>query len=95
MSLRPRLTPPPATSSPVGVSKPADGPGFKAAAEIAPLWRIVEVAHYLHCSRREVERMRSAGRLPKPDLIVGRRSPRWKSETIREWIDEQSCKGVK
>lgn len=44
------------------------------------------VASMLACSRRQVERWKSAGRLPKPDFRVGR-LPRWWPRTIREWID--------
>ena len=44
-------------------------------------------ARWLACDVRTVDRMRSSGRLPKPDLIVGRRSPRWRAATIRAWIE--------
>jgi predicted DNA-binding transcriptional regulator AlpA len=60
-----------------------------AAAGIEPLVGIDEWAATLACSRREVERMRAAGKLPPPDLSIGR-SPRWKAGTVRAWIDEQS-----
>jgi hypothetical protein len=30
--------------------------------------------------------MRSAGKLPRPDLHVGK-LPRWKPESIRRWIE--------
>ncbi|QDV34434.1 helix-turn-helix transcriptional regulator [Tautonia plasticadhaerens] len=60
-----------------------------AAAGIEPLVGIDEWAATLACSRREVERMRSARKLPPPDLSIGR-SPRWKAATLRTWIDEQS-----
>jgi predicted DNA-binding transcriptional regulator AlpA len=58
------------------------------AGPIAPLLKINDLARVLSCSRREIERMRSAGRLPRPDLTVGRRSPRWRPETILAWIAE-------
>jgi hypothetical protein len=54
---------------------------------IEPLLSIDDLAVILHCSRRLVERMRSAGKLPPPDLLVGR-MPRWKPETIRQWIEQ-------
>lgn len=54
---------------------------------LEPMMRIVDVARYLSCSRRLVERMRSAGKLPRPDLHVGR-MPRWQAETIRQWSAE-------
>jgi predicted DNA-binding transcriptional regulator AlpA len=51
------------------------------------LWTITDVARYLACSRRVVERLRSAGRLPKPSTVLGRRSPRWSPEAIRRWAE--------
>jgi len=47
---------------------------------------IDDLAELLSCSRRLVERMRSAGRVPMPDIKIGR-MPRWKPETIRAWIE--------
>ncbi len=55
-------------------------------ASIEPLLHIDDLAALLSCSRRLVERMRSAGKLPKPDIHVGR-CPRWKPATIRDWIE--------
>ena len=54
---------------------------------IEPMLSIDDLAAILSCSRRLVERMRSAGRLPKPDIKIGK-MPRWKPETIRRWIAE-------
>ena len=48
--------------------------------------RLDEVAESLGVSRRSIERERSAGRFPRPDLTIGR-MPLWKPETIREWIE--------
>jgi excisionase family DNA binding protein len=53
---------------------------------IEPMLGIAELAELLNCSRRMVERMRSAGKVPRPDLHVGR-MPRWRAETIHRWID--------
>jgi len=39
------------------------------------------------CSRRTIEREKSAGRLPMPDDDVGK-MPRWRPETIRRSIAE-------
>jgi hypothetical protein len=68
-------------------------PGLKASLErqaahrVEPLaYRIDEVAAALSLSRRVLERERSAGRFPAPDLNVGR-MPLWKPETIRTWIE--------
>jgi predicted DNA-binding transcriptional regulator AlpA len=55
-------------------------------ASIEPMLHIDDLAALLSCSRRLVERMRSAGKVPKPDIHVGR-CPRWKPATIRAWIE--------
>jgi predicted DNA-binding transcriptional regulator AlpA len=60
---------------------------LRAAVNFEPLLKMCDLARWLNCSRREVERMRSSGRLPRPDLILGRRSPRWRPEKIRAWIE--------
>ena len=86
----PNTDPPEAPTIKPGGMKLTDVPGLQAAADIEPLLRIAELARVLNCSRRAVERMRSEGRLPRPDLIIGHRSPRWRAETIRAWIDTQS-----
>jgi predicted DNA-binding transcriptional regulator AlpA len=48
--------------------------------------RLDELAETLGVSRRTIERERSAGRFPAPDLHLGR-APLWRPETIRRWID--------
>jgi hypothetical protein len=53
---------------------------------IEPLMSINDLAECLKCSRRGVERLRASGRVPKPDIIVGR-MPRWRPGTIRRWIE--------
>jgi len=53
---------------------------------IESLLSIDDLARILLCSRRLVERMRSAGKIPKPDIRIGK-MPRWRAETIREWIE--------
>ena len=60
-----------------------------AASGVEPLLTLDCWARALACSRREVERMRSAGKLPTPDLMIGR-SPRWRAATLRAWIDAQA-----
>jgi hypothetical protein len=37
-------------------------------------------------SRRTIERERSAGRFPLPDLHIGK-APLWRPETIRRWVE--------
>jgi predicted DNA-binding transcriptional regulator AlpA len=63
-----------------------NAPGLTRASTIEPLLRVVDLERVLNCDRRTIERMRSSARLPKPDLYVGRRSPRWRADTIRAWI---------
>jgi len=50
------------------------------------MFSIDDLAALLNCSRRLVERMRCSGKLPRPDLKIGK-MPRWKAETIRRWIE--------
>ena len=50
-------------------------------------YRLDELAAALGVSRRTLERERSAGRLPRPDLHIGR-APLWRCETIREWLEK-------
>jgi predicted DNA-binding transcriptional regulator AlpA len=63
-----------------------DSPPPNAGHIIEPLLSIDDLAAILSCSRRLIERMRSAGRLPKPDIKIGK-MPRWRPETIRRWIE--------
>ena len=56
-----------------------------------PLWTTDGIAGYLNASRRTVERMRAAGKLPRPDCRVGT-MPRWKPETIWQWMDDQKTR---
>jgi len=53
---------------------------------IEPMLSLDDLACYLKCSRRWLERERSAGRVPRPDFMAGR-CPRWRAETIRQWIE--------
>ena len=48
--------------------------------------RLDELAASLGVSRRAIERERSAGRFPRPDLTIGR-MPLWRPETIRRWME--------
>jgi len=71
----------------LGPIRLADQPEAPAAGHIIePMLGIDDLAAILSCSRRLVERMRSAGKVPKPDIHVGR-CPRWKPATIRAWIE--------
>ena len=54
---------------------------------IEPLaYRIDELAEALGVSRRAIERERSAGRFPKPDVIIGK-MPLWRVETVRAYLE--------
>ena len=60
--------------------------GRLADAGIERLLTLNDLAVALSCSRRALERLRSAGKLPPPDARIGR-LVRWKPMTIRRWID--------
>lgn len=51
---------------------------------VEPMLSTDDLAAFLRTSRRTVERMRAAGAVPKPDLMVGK-MPRWRAESIRKW----------
>jgi hypothetical protein len=77
------------------IGRPPEAPRPKAArsrrflpAGIEPMLGIDDVAARLAVCRRVVERMRSAGEIPKPDIKIGK-MPRWKFETIEGWIDRE------
>ena len=61
--------------------------GLTLAANIEQMLKMADLERSLACDRRTIERMRASGRLPKPDLLIGRRSPRWRVSTIQAWID--------
>jgi predicted DNA-binding transcriptional regulator AlpA len=52
---------------------------------IEPLVGVEGLAKILSVSRRTIERQRSAGNFPRPDLYIGK-MPRWQPETVRRWI---------
>jgi hypothetical protein len=56
-----------------------------ALAGVQPALTLDDWPFVLNCSRREVERMKSAGRLPAPDFHVGK-LPRWTAATVRSWM---------
>jgi predicted DNA-binding transcriptional regulator AlpA len=49
--------------------------------------RLDELAASLGVSRSVIDRLRAAGRLPRPDLHIGKMSL-YKPETIRRWIED-------
>jgi hypothetical protein len=62
------------------VGRPAEAPVKRLA------FRIDDISKALGISRRAIEREKAAGRLPKPDLVIGR-MPLWSPETIRAWVE--------
>ena len=81
----PRPVARPAAPEPSVVDPPARTPRALPAG-FEPMLSIDDLAALLSCSRRLVERMRSAGKVPKPDIQIGK-CPRWKPATIRAWIE--------
>ena len=57
------------------------------------VYSMTEVARFLSVCRRTIERERSAGRFPKPDLHIGKR-PLWTRETIRSFIQKGGSTGL-
>jgi excisionase family DNA binding protein len=53
---------------------------------IEPLIGKKEIATTLGVSVRLLERLISGGRFPAPDVVFSR-LPRWRRETVREWIE--------
>ena len=49
------------------------------------VYSLAEVARVLSVCRRTIERERSAGRFPQPDLHIGKR-PLWTKESLVRWI---------
>ncbi len=73
------------------VDPPDTRPGAKRGptlpAGLEPMLSIDDLATLLSCSRRLVERMRAAGKIPLPDMYIGK-MPRWRPERIRRWVEE-------
>ena len=55
------------------------------------VYRLDQLAELLGVSRRTIERERSAGRFPQPDMHIGK-APLWKPTTIQQWIDSGGSK---
>lgn len=72
----------------MNTEKRQEGPRV-GALTIEPMLSMEDLAQVLNCSRRGLERLRAAGRVPKPDFQFGR-CPRWRPETIRAWIEKGS-----
>jgi predicted DNA-binding transcriptional regulator AlpA len=61
----------------------------QAALPVEPLLSQDDFARVLNIGRRTFARLRSAGKIPAPDLIVGV-MPRWRPETVRTWLESQA-----
>jgi predicted DNA-binding transcriptional regulator AlpA len=55
------------------------------------LWSLDEIRSLTGLSRRTLERERSSGRFPQPDVRVGRRAL-YRPQTVRDWLDQQTTK---
>jgi predicted DNA-binding transcriptional regulator AlpA len=51
-------------------------------------YRIDEVAKALSVGRRTIEKLRAAGRFPKPDRHIGK-CPVWAPQTIAQWVQQR------
>ncbi len=71
---------------PGGVPPAPPRPARALPAGIEPMLSLNDLAAWLNCSRRILERMRSAGKVPRPDFQLGK-GPRWKRSTIEAWIE--------
>lgn len=49
-------------------------------------WGLDDIAELTGLNRRTLERLRSAGKFPPPDLRIGKRVL-WRPETVRRWIE--------
>jgi predicted DNA-binding transcriptional regulator AlpA len=68
----------------------ADPPAATAVVPPLPIEPLIDrgtLASILSVSLRSLDRMAAAGHLPKPDLHIGVRQPRWRAETVRRWIE--------
>jgi hypothetical protein len=59
-----------------------------AAGLVEPLLTRRDLSRVLRVSLPVLDRLKASGRLPKPDLVLSRRSPRWRATTIRRWVEE-------
>jgi predicted DNA-binding transcriptional regulator AlpA len=59
------------------------------ASSLEPLLSQRDICHTFNISQRTLDRLRAGGKLPPPDLVLGR-LPRWRRATIERWIAEQA-----
>ncbi len=53
-------------------------------------YRADELARALGVSRETLDRERAAGRVPKPDVYMGK-MPLWRVETVRDWLAQPAA----
>lgn len=53
---------------------------------VSPMLSPADLARWLSISRRSLDRLRSQGRLPLPDIHVGK-IVRWRFETVNRYFD--------
>ena len=85
MTPAPQPRPAVADPGPLRLAAPDRQPEAPGPAVERLAYRLNEVAKALGVSRRLIERERSAGRFPRPDLTIGR-APLWTRETLARWI---------
>jgi hypothetical protein len=64
-------------------------PSSSATSSIPPLLTRDDLAATLRVDIRTLDRLRSAGRLPAPDIVLSR-SPRWLPGTIEAWLAQEA-----
>jgi hypothetical protein len=80
----------PSTPRPILPLPPADpppAPGPENPAGIEPSLNTDDFCRVIKCGRATFDRMRSAGKIPRPDHYVGR-SPRWRPTTVRRFLGD-------
>lgn len=48
------------------------------------------VCALLMMAPRTFDRLRACGKFPRPDIELSERLIRWKTETVRSWVDAQA-----
>ena len=67
----------------MGTTSPADRPPVNPNHQ---LWTVADVARYLRCSVRTIERYVKAGHFPKPRRL-SKQHVVWRVAEVRDWLD--------
>jgi predicted DNA-binding transcriptional regulator AlpA len=59
---------------------------------IEPLLSRRDLADVLRTSMRSIDRLAASGRLPKADVYLSVRQPRWTAASIRRWLADQQSR---